>query len=198
MKRQNVCATLIDRTIVVIANEGLDKTTTKAIVSGTDINEAYIYRYFKDKEDLLKKSFDTLDNELYNVVTREIEIMGIKKIDYELRCRVFFDKVWRFLLSNREKCLAFVRYYYSPYFKKYSDEEHKLRFFPLIEKFRQAFNPEANVWMLMNHILNVMLDFAIKVYDGAVKDNDDTEEHVFRLVYYSIRPYFKVKKECEP
>ncbi len=69
MKRQNVCATLIDRTIVVIANEGLDKTTTKAIVSGTDINEAYIYRYFKDKEDLLKKSFDTLDNELYNVVT---------------------------------------------------------------------------------------------------------------------------------
>lgn len=198
MKRQNVCATLIDRTIEVIANKGLDNTTTKAIVSGTDINEAYIYRCFKDKEDLLIKSFAKLDDELFNVVTREIEIMGIKSLDYELRCRLFFDRVWKFLLSNREKCLAFVRYYYSPYFKKYSAEEHTLRFFPLIEKFRQAFNPEENVWMLMNHILNVMLDFAIKVYDGAVQDNDDTEEHVFRLVYYSICPYFMVKKECEP
>lgn len=37
---------LIARTISVIAGQGLDKTTTKAITDGTGINEAYIYRYF--------------------------------------------------------------------------------------------------------------------------------------------------------
>ena len=54
-----------------------------------------------------------------------------------------------------------------------------------------SFKEKANVWMLFNHILNVMLDFAIKVYDGAVPDDDDTAEHVFRLVWFSINPYLE-------
>ncbi len=195
MKHQNVCSTLIDHTISVIANEGLDKTTTKAIVKGTEINEAYIYRYFDDKEDLLKRSFDKLDEELLAVAVREIDIMYMSQLDYELRCRIYFDKVWKFLLSNREKCVAFIRYYYSPYFVKYSSEEHKNRYLPLVQKFMDAFRAEANVWMLLNHILNVMLDFAVKVFDGAVSDSANTQEHIFRLVYYSVHPYFKLRKE---
>ena len=57
MKHHNVRDTLIDRTISVIASEGLDKTTTKAIVTGTDINEVYIYRKFENKEELLTRAF---------------------------------------------------------------------------------------------------------------------------------------------
>ena len=197
LKRQNVCATLIARTISVIANEGLDKTTTKAIVKGTEINEAYIYRFFEDKEDLLHKTFDSLDAELLEAGLKNIQVMYMAELDYEMRCRICFNKTWRFLLGNREKCLAYIRYYYSPYFVKYSSAEHKERFKPLVVKFQDAFRPEANVWMLLNHILNVMLDFSVKVYSGAVGDNEDTEEHVFRLVYYSINPYFKLKKEQE-
>jgi hypothetical protein len=49
--------------------------------------------------------------------------------------------------------------------------------------------------MLLNHILNVMLDFAVKVFDGAVSDSDDTAEHVFRLIYGSVKQYFR-EKEC--
>ncbi len=197
MKRQNVCTTLIARTVSVIANEGLDKTTTKAIVKGTDINEAYIYRFFEDKEDLLRKTFDSLDTELFEASMKQIEVMYMPTLDYEVRCRIFFNKMWRFILANKEHCLAYIRYYYSPYFAKYSSEEHERRFKPLVKKFEDAFRPEANVWMLLNHILNVMLDFATKVFDKAVRDSEDTEEHIFRLVYYSVNPYFRLKKEQE-
>ena len=41
MKHHNVRNRLIDNTIMVIAANGLDKTTSKAIVKGTDINEEY-------------------------------------------------------------------------------------------------------------------------------------------------------------
>jgi hypothetical protein len=99
------------------------------------------------------------------------------------------------MLGNRDKCLAFIRYYYSPYFQRCSAEEHKKRYMPLVDKFKDAFREEANVWMILNLILTTMLDFAVKVFDGAVPDNDDTAEHVFRLIYCSIRQYFK-KKEC--
>lgn len=191
MKHSDVRGKLIDNTISVIAEEGLDKTTTKAIVSGTDINESYIYRFFADKEDLLAKTFDALDNELVAKVMFHISIMYMRDMEYEIRCRFFFMSIWKFLLDNRKKCIAYIRYYYSPYFQKYSATAHKERCVPLVEKFEDAFGAGANVWMLLDHILNVMLDVAVKVFDGTVQDNDDTAQYVFGLVYHSIQPHFK-------
>ena len=194
LKQYNVKNRLIEKTISVIASDGLDKTTPKSIVKGTDINEAYIYRFFSDKDDLLCKTFDMLDNELVSTAMTHISVMYISEIDYEVRCRIFFNNIWKFLLGNKEKCLAFIRYYYSPYFQKYSAKVHKERYEPLVEKFKDAFRKESNVWMILNHILNVMLDFAIKVFNENVPNDDDTEEHVFRLVYYSIQQYFKERE----
>ena len=112
MSPQDMRQTLIARTIQVIANEGLDKTTTKAITAGTGINEAYIYRYFSDKEDLLAKAFDKLDEELVDKAMQHVSIMYMDTMEYEMRCRFYFGAMWKFLLGNREKCLAFVRYYF--------------------------------------------------------------------------------------
>ena len=191
MKHYDVQSRLIDRTIIVIAENGLDKTTTKAIVKGTDINEAYIYRYFSDKEDLLSHVFDTLDEELVAKVMQHLPVMYMRELEYELRCRVFFEAVWKFLLGNKEKCLAFVRYYYSPYFTKYSAESHKRRYVPVVEKFKEAFKDEADVWMILNHILNVMLDFAVKTHNGQMPKEDYYVEHVFLVIYASVKQYFR-------
>lgn len=191
MKHYDVQSRLIDRTIIVIAENGLDQTTTKAIVKGTDINEAYIYRYFRDKEDLLSHVFDTLDEELVAKVMQHLPVMYMRELEYELRCRVFFEAVWKFLLGNKEKCLAFVRYYYSPYFTKYSAESHKRRYVPVVEKFKEAFKDEADVWLILNHILNVMLDFAVKAHNGQMPKEDNYVEHVFLVIYASVKQYFR-------
>lgn len=191
MKDRNYRDELIARVISVVANEGLDKATTKSIVKGTDISESYIYRFFKDKEDLLCQMFNSLDNELVDQAMQQIPVMYKEDIEFEERCWIFFSVVWRFFLSNREKCLAFVRYYYSQYYKKYSVEDHTKRYTQLVKKFSDAFQPEANTWMLLKHILNVMLDFTVRIYDGELADNDDTAKHVFILVYASLLPYRK-------
>ena len=191
MKQDELRRGLIDGTIHVIAKEGLDGASTKRIGIATGINEAYIYRCFKDKEDMFAKTFESLDDELVSKGMQHVEVMYIKEIDYVSRCRIFFIAIWRFLLGNREKCRTFIRYYYSPYFLRYSNEEHKERFSPLVDKFSDAFRAEANVWMILNHILTTMLDFAVKVFDGAVPDNEDTAEHVFRLIIASVGQYFK-------
>ena len=191
MKHYDVQSRLIGQTIIVIAENGLDKTTTKAIVKGTDINEAYIYRYFSDKEDLLSHVFDTLDEELVAKVMQHLPVMYMRELEYELRCRVFFEAVWKFLLGNKEKCLAFVQYYYSPYFTKYSAESHKRRYIPVVEKFKEAFKDEADVWMILNHILNIMLDFAVKAHNGQMPKEDSYVEHVFLVIYASVKQYFR-------
>ncbi len=197
MKHPDARGTLIKRTIQVIAEQGLDKTTTKAVVGDSGINEAYIYRYFKDKEDLLVQTFRSLDEELLIVTSANMPAQQDGLLSCEESYRRFFTATWRFLLGNQNKCLAYIRYGYSSFFKKYSLEDHQQRFAPLVEKMAVFFYPEANVWMLLNHVLNVMLDFAIKVFNGEVPDNEDTAEHVFRLVFYSIKPYLLPEKREE-
>lgn len=191
MKHTNVKELLIDRAITVLGTAGMDKVTTKAIVADTGISEVYIYRHFANKEDLLTKAFEKLDEELAQKAAMHVHVMYVQSMPYRARCQFFFTAVWELLLQNQIKCAAFVRYYYSPYFEKYSAQAHRERFDPLVSKFQDAFREDANVWMLLNHILSTMLDFAVKVHDGQLPNNEDTAEHIFRIIYYSIRPYFK-------
>lgn len=191
MKREETRRGLIEGAIRVIAKDGLDKASTKQIGMATNTNEVYIYRCFKDKDDMLAKVFDYLDEELLYTTSKYMEVMYMNSLDFELRCRFYFSAVWEFLIGNSDKCLTYVRYFYSPYFTKYSAEIHKERFAPLVDKFKGAFKDEADVWMILNHILNVMLDFAVKVHNGQMSGSDKYSEHVFRVIYRSVEQYFR-------
>ena len=197
MKQDEIRRKLIDGTIHVIAKDGLDKASTKQIGIATATNEAYIYRCFEDKEDMLAKAFTALDEELFSETMQYTQVMYVADMEFKMRCRLYFSAIWSFLLGSRDKCLTYIRYFYSPYFTKYSADEHKKRFTPLIEKFRPAFKDEADVWMILNHILNVMLDFAVKVHNNQMPKEDNYAEHVFRVIYASIKQYFRNSKDGE-
>ena len=190
MKQAEMRQKLINGTICVIARDGLDKASTKQIGLATATNEAYIYRCFKGKEDLFANTFAALDEELLAQTLHHVNIMYQVNIDFVQRCRSYFFAVWDFLLGNRDKCLTYVRYFYSPYFVKYSANDHKKRFMPLLERIRAAFIDEADVWMILNHILDVMLSFAVKVHNGQMTSEDNYPEHVFRVTYAAIKQYF--------
>ena len=191
MNTQDIAEMLIARTIDVISEDGLDKTTTKAIVGDTGINEVYIYRCFKNKDGLLAATFGKLDDELFCSLMQHIDIMSMQGMDFEMRCRFYFFSIWSFLLGNRNKCITYVRYLYSTYFIKYSFMPHKERYQPFLQKIKGAFKEEADVWMILNHILNVMLDFAVKVHYQQMPESDNYSEHVFRVIYASVKQYFK-------
>ena len=192
MTRQEEMKLILYRsTVDVIATEGLEKATTRSIAFNAGLNEVYIYRLYEDKDDLFKNTFDILDTELFEVCNNAIDAKLSPATALEERYYELFCICWRFLLGNKNKCLAFVRYYYSPYFAKYSLEDHKNRYRPLVEKLSVVLREEANVWMLIKHMFNVMIDFAVKVYNGEVPNNEDTQKHVFILVYSSISHYFK-------
>lgn len=195
MKQDELRQALIDGAIHVIAQNGFDKATTKAISNATGINEVYIYRLLGSKEKVFEAAFEYLDKQLVNKAMLHIDVMYIPEMDYETRCRIYFLAIWRFLIGNRDEILMYVRYYYSQYFKKHSAVAHELRYRPLIDKFGDAFRDEANTWLILNHILNVMLDFAVKVHNDEMPNEDDYTEHVFRVIFQSVKQYFRVNEE---
>ena len=146
---------------------------------------------------MFAKAFDALDDELLAKTMQHIEIMYVQEMKYEMRCRFYFAAIWSFLLGNRDKCLVYMRYFYSPYFTKYSAKVHEKRFAPLVDKFKDAFKDEADVWMILNHILNVILDFAVKVHNNQMPNEDNYAEHVFRVIYASVKQYFRSTKESD-
>ena len=197
MNRQDLRNILIKQTVSVIANDGLDHTTTKAIVAGTDINEGYIYRVFRGKEDLLAAAFDSLDCAFMEQMMASLPLMLRPGVPEQECARAFFNAVWQSLLDNRESSLAFVRYFYSPYFSRNSVEAHRARFAPLLDALSPFFCDDADVWLILNHILNVMLFFVVKVHIGEHAASERYTEHVFRVIYQSVRQYLKNYREKE-
>lgn len=189
MTQEEMRLALVNSTVKVVANDGLDKTTTKAISTAADLNEVYIYRLFEGKEDLLRKSFEMLDKELIDAVYSALPVMCNNEQDFVSNFRILFCTVWHFLLGNRDKCVCYMRYFYSPYFQKHSAESHTERFAKVIEGMTPAFADGSDVYFFLNHILNVMLGFAIKVFDGDLTNDNQTAEMIFTIVFSSVRPY---------
>ena len=189
MKQESIRAALIGGTIHVIACEGIDKATTNRIGTYTGVNEAYIYRCFKGKEDLFVQTFLQLDKELVEEVMLRVRVMDLTEIPIKERCRMFFDPIWRFVLNERERSECYIQYYHSPYFKKYSLKGRKERFASVIERCRGAFKPDSDVWRLLNHILDIIFSSAEQVFQGELQDDENTTQYIYDLIYSGIEPH---------
>ncbi len=65
----------------------------------------------------------------------------------------------------------------------------------MIDGFTPAFKKGTDVWMLFNHILDVVFSGIIKVLRDESLDNADNIEMVYGLLYLSIKPYFSWETE---
>ena len=188
MTKDEMRIALLESTVDTIATLGFAGATTKAIASKQSINEAYIYRLFGGKEKLFAAAFEMLDQELISAI-RPLNRELVKQCGVSEALREVFDRVWRFTLENRDRCIAYVRYYFSPYFMTHSHKSHMATYRPIIAALQPFFRDGADVTSLAHHVLSSLLDFAVRVHNGDIKDTPDTSMHVFRVLFYVFRPY---------
>ena len=183
---------LIKATITVMGRNGIDKTTTKAISAEADgINEAYIYRFFNSKEQLYKEAFFTITNELTAKVLALIPVLENAGMTIEDRWWIFFSGIWDFVLKNKDKCRCYLRYYYSPYFKWYSSKEHKAFEQTAAKNLSLVFNENTDVGLLYSYIIGTILNFADKVFNNEIENNEKTAEQIYKLIYSAIEPHLQ-------
>lgn len=194
---QIIRETLINNTISVVAEGGFAKATTKAITysgvtpPGVKMNEIYIYRLFGSKEHVYEVAFETLDRDFIDALCADIKQIGSFDEDTKSKLYELFLKVWEFVLRNEDRCRYYIRYYYSAYFRGSSLDGHNAHFRDIIEEFDHLFKAEADVKSIMHSVFTTMLDFAVRVYNGDLEDNEENRPHVFNVLYCTMCSYFK-------
>lgn len=61
----------------------------------------------------------------------------------------------------------------------------------IVNNFNALFKKEADVKTIMHSVFNVLLDFAIQVYNGEIVDNEENRVHVFNVLYCMMMTYLK-------
>lgn len=188
---------LIENAIHTVAVGGFERASTKELTNcggnppDFKMNEVYIYRFFGSKEKLFESAFLRLSDELYRAFQRGLEMVEGHKGYTRERLNEFFSIIWNFVLGNEERCRYFVRYYYSIYFKGYSAESHEKNFQKIMESLSPLFKEEANVAAILRSVYTAMLDFAIRVYNNELENDDENRPHVFNMLYGMLALYFK-------
>lgn len=190
-KVRDVASALIDSTVRVIARDGLDKASVRTISSDCQVPNPYIYQFFKDKDDLLISAFTREDTKFADEFSRFFSSVHSLIQDTESRCRVIWFRLWKYMMEHQESIQFYVRYYYSTYYEQYSQAEHQERFQPLAEAVQNCFVETANTQALLQHILDNMMNLAMKVYSGELPDNDEARQHYFTLTLAAVAPYMK-------
>ena len=197
MKREaEIKELLISNAISLIAEGGFEKATTKELayygghLPDLKMNEVYIYRIFGSKEKLYEAAFIRLDTELFHAFMRGVDSIGGFCGNEREKLDKFFIKAWQFVIGNEANCRCYVRYYHSVYFKGYSMEFHQKLFSEMISGIAPAFKKEADTVSILHSAFTSLLDFAIRVYNGELEDNEENRKHIFNVLYCMMATYF--------
>lgn len=189
-----------DAAVRVVARDGLDKVTTKAIAREAKLNEAYIYKCFENKDDLLNEAlnmedanFAVLQEELFPVIYDE-------RLSYRERAYVIWKRSWDFILEERDDCIFYIRFYFASIGLNHVYRKHMDAYWPLVERVRPLFKEGTNMEMLCHQVFCTMLLFAARVMDGDLENNEETTQWVFNQIDAFVTPnvrqdYFQKHEE---
>lgn len=179
-------AALIKATVNAVVEDGVERLTTKSIGELSGVREVYIYRYFANKEDLLAKTFSLADEALLSLILDNFTVMSFDGMDYELRCRVLFQKCWDYILRYPDWLIFYIRYYYSQSFQRYSYSGHMKRYEQLAERIKPACRSATEAEAVLQHILDTLLGQARKQIMHP-SEPSAAADSAFRLIYSVIK-----------
>ena len=146
MEQREIQQAFIRSAIRVIARKGLVKATTKAIAADAGLNEAYIYKCFKGKDELLAEALHDRDEGLARFLRREFPNVLAETSPWRERCFHLWEKTWKFILEERDDCIFYLRYYSSADFYTYERDRQRQYYHTLTQRVAYLFRPER-IWI---------------------------------------------------
>lgn len=178
-------AALLSGAIRAVAHNGLENTTTRSIGAEAGIDDAYIYRFFKDKEELLCQAFLTESKKLDELVLQSMDMVRSTPTPptFQESCRFVLGCAWKYLTGHPEISLFMIRYYHSAGFDTYAAPEFRTYLSRIIERSAGTYPLADNASVVYYHLMESLLGFAGKVAAGGIPNTDATAGAVFQQLY---------------
>ena len=181
-------AILLHSAVVAVARDGLENTTTRSINAEAHLNEVYLYRNFKDKDELLAKAYSQENDKLMSILLQAItyENQFIGKQPLKERTAYCLNAAWKYLTSHIEECKYLVYYYNSPGFTKNAMENHLYWLDRLATVLLPTIPDKEEAKTMLYIVFNSVYGFAMQVANGQLPNTEETEEMVLRNIYTGI------------
>lgn len=187
----------MESAVHVAARDGLEKTTTKAIAKEAGLNEAYIYKCYSGKDELLKDAFLQEDINFVELLDTALDIMQLPGFTWKERAFLLFHRSWDFILEFADDFIFYIRYYYSAACRDHAYAVHEECYRPVIDRVRYAFGENVNVDLLIHQVFITMLIFGTKVIYGELEHTEKTARMVFEQIYNFVIPHVRMERLTE-
>lgn len=178
-------AKLREAAVKLVAEGGFSKASTRAIGDECGINDAYIYRYYLSKEDLFAKAFEYDNERLFKVVGDNAAVLYDKNRSRIDRCRILWDIVWDFLISNPVHCKFYVQFYHSPLYPEFGKQALEERITNFMKKCEEIFPDFKGNQTAFNYLPESLLDGVLHAVNGDT-DPEAARDGYFRMVWSSL------------
>ena len=193
MEQESMKQAFMECAVRVVARDGMEKATTKAIAAEAKLNEAYIYKCFSNKDELLSAALHMEDVRLANLLQKTLPVMHMPDLPWKERAYILWKRSWDFILQRPENCAFYPRYYYSASYRAHAYERHLACFKPLIEKVSKSFKPGTNMDMLVHQIFFTMLFYASCFLEGELENSEAATQWAFEQIYSFVVPNVKAE-----
>jgi len=184
MKEQPKREQLLEAIKTAVATYGVEGASTRIISDISGVNGGHIYRFFRDRDDMLFQAYTRESGKVTSSIAESID--AVRKdnmgLGFEDQVKVVFMKMWRMLLDNRDMCKFCLYYYHSPEFEKFAGKYHEDERDMLMRKLNYLFESEEETTKCMYAVFNQIYDFANQVLEERMPDNDETAQFCFNLV----------------
>jgi len=178
MKQDETKAMLREGAIRTVARDGLEKASTKLISYEANVNEAFIFRYYGGKDNLLDETFRALDEELVREAVRRVNQVRLSMRSSNERAAEVIGGMWELLMDHKNEVLFFIRYYYSAAFLRIANERHLATTQELVDLVTNFAKSERSARTMVMGIFDGLLNMAMQVQLGNVPDDRRTRDAV--------------------
>ena len=196
--RNEMRKSLMDNTMRIVVEEGFSNLTTKKMAQASGLAEIYIYRYFESKTALLEQCF--MESEILLGERIKELFTRIPEKELEEHAKDTWYEFWDYLMENKNMIVFCTRFYNSSYFTEEILEFTRHEF----QKIRNEISNSGKGWsvseieqaekdMMVKYIVNVTVDYAVKVMHGEMDNSEETIHFVYQRIIPPVLNEMKIE-----
>ena len=181
---------LIKAIKTAVTKYGLSGVSTRNIGDVAQVNDAYIYHFFKDKEDLLLQAYIYENGIMFNGLINVIDEVHNLPLPIEEKVYICFSKVWRLMLEDPERLRFCLFYYHSIHFKN-AAEYHQEQLKELSDRTKDYFESEEICRQTMYSAFTLFYDSGYSILNGQEANTEEYQKRIFMMEMAILKSQMK-------